>query len=74
MTKWEYAELTAWDNDRNEWTFGWHGPTETPFKEAEGLVERLNQAGQQGWEAVGYSTTVRYQGYGTSCLLRRPLS
>jgi hypothetical protein len=70
MAKWEYADLSAWRGRQR--TVYWDGPDGQWSKEAD-FVEQLNQAGQQGWEAVGYATTIWYNTDGVSCLLKRPL-
>ena len=76
MMKWEYAVLGIRGvNGRISLT--WNGPggmRDLKSRDvARDFVEKLNQAGKDGWEAVGYTSAMGNGVGGTSCLLRRPL-
>jgi hypothetical protein len=76
MKKWEYA-VVGMSIVNNDSTLIWNGPDGMQEYSYRGLapheyVELLNQAGEAGWEAVGYTMAFGIA-TGVGCLLKRPL-
>jgi hypothetical protein len=76
MKKWEYV-VVGMSIANNGSTLIWNGPEGMQEYKYRGLAPReyvglLNQAGEAGWEAVGYTMAFGIAS-GVSCLLKRPL-
>jgi hypothetical protein len=60
MTRWEYATLGwAGTHGPQGWNTSvrWSGPDGTRDEENSDEVERLNEAGKNGWDVVGITTS-----------------